>query len=318
VGATKKMTKVLIIGGLGFIGNYLAKECLKKKFEVTILSKTKNKIKNIEDIKNSVKLIIKDVAEIDLEVKGFDYIFDLAGSTDNYSIIENEPYKDIQMNCTGTIALLEACKKHNPRARIIYASTFFVNGQVKKLPVTSDSPCSPRGLYGATKLAAEHFCKIYANIFGLDIVIARFTNVFGELENGENKKKAGFNYLINLAVKGEEIPVYEGGDYYRDYIYVTDVVDACILLAEKGIRNKIYYVGRGEFIKFKELIEILINETQSTSISIPSPEFHKKVGIRDFVCDNTPLREIGWKPKISIKEGIINTIKHYKKELKKN
>src|SRR3989338_9143992 len=130
---------------------------------------------------------------------GFDLIFHLAGSTDNYAIIEGEPYKEIELNCNTTIALLEACKKYSPKARIIFASTFFVNGNVEKLPVTPESPCNPLGLYGATRLAAEHFCRIYHNLFGMDIIIVRFTNVFGAREQ-ISKKKAGFNYLIKLAV----------------------------------------------------------------------------------------------------------------------
>lgn len=208
--------KVLIIGGLGFIGSHLVKKSIKKGYEVTIFSRSEKTV-NIEAIKDKVKLIIKDLKDIDEEVKSFDFIFNLAGSTDNYAIIENQPYRDIEANCTTAISLLEACRKHNPKARIIFASTFFVNGNVNNLPVTPESPCNPLGLYPATKLAAEHFFKIYHNVFNLDIVIARFTNVFGPFEQAENKKKAGFNYLINLALKGQDIPIYNHGDFFRDY-----------------------------------------------------------------------------------------------------
>lgn len=305
------MKKVLITGGLGFIGSYLAEDCIKKGYDVTIISRSQTKVNNISKIKDSIKLIIKDVADIDKEVSGFDYIFHLAGSTDNYSIIEDKPYKDIQMNCISTIALLEAIRKNNPKVRLIFASTFFVNGRVKKLPVDEYTPCNPLGLYGATRLAGEHFCHIYHNIFDLDIVIMRFCNVFGPKEQGDDKKKAGFNYLIKEAVKGNQINIYDNGNFFRDYIYVTDVSSACLTIAEKGDTDKTYYIGLGEFTKFKELINIISKYTKVRTEPILPPDFHQRVGIRDFVCDNSELKKLGWEPQTTLEEGIKRTIQYY-------
>lgn len=310
------MKKVMITGGLGFIGSHLAELCVEKGYEVTIISKSDSKISNIREIRDQINLIIMDVKDIGKEVKGFDYIFHLAGSTDNYAIIEGKPYKDLEMNCITTIALLEAVKKYNPKVRIVLASTFFVNGKVEKLPVGVNTPCRPLGLYGATRLAAEHFCHIYHNIFDLDIVIARFTNVFGRREQA-SKKKAGFNYMIKQAVEGNELQLYDKGDFYRDYIYVTDVASACLVIAEKGKSDATYYVGRGEFVKFKELIDIVARETGVKVKPITPPDFHKSVGIRDFVCDNTELKKLGWLPKVSLEEGVKKTIAYYKTSTKK-
>lgn len=306
------LKKALIIGGFGFIGSELSKECLKNNFEVTILSRSKDKISNIEEIKDKVGIIIKNLRDIDEEVKGFDVIFNLSGSTDNYSIIEGAPYRDIELNCINTIALLEAIKKYNPKVRLVFASTFFVNGNQKKLPISENSPCEPLGLYGATRLAAEHFCKIYHNVFDLDIVIARFTNVYGENEKGDNKKKAGFNFMIKQACDGKEINLYNNGNFYRDYIHVNDAAKACIVLEEKGKSNKVYYVGTGKFIKFKKLIDEIVKNTGAKVNSITPPDFHKRVGIKDFVADVSDLKKLGWKAEISYKEGIKRTIKYYK------
>lgn len=306
------MKKAMIIGGLGFIGSYLAKKCVESGYEVTILSRSDSKIENIKKIRDSVNLILMDVKDIGKEVEGFDCIFHLAGSTDNYAITENQPYKDIEMNCNSTIALLEACKKYNTKARIIFASTFFVNGNLEKLPATPDSPCNPLGLYGATRLAAEHFCRIYHKVFDMDIIVVRFTNVFGAREQ-ISRKKAGFNYLIKLAVEGKEIPLYNNGDFIRDYIYVSDAADACLIVAEKGKTNETYYIGRGESIKFKQMIDIVVNLTKAKIKSVSPPNFHKRVGIIDFVCDNKPLKSLGWTPTISLEEGIKKTIEYYKK-----
>ncbi len=304
--------KILVTGGLGFIGSNLAEKCVKLGYDVTILSKTNSKINNVKDIKDKVKIILKDIRDIDEEVKKADIIFHLAGTTDNYNILDN-PYIDIETNCSGTIALLEACRKHNPKARIVFASTFFVNGNAEKLPVNAYSQCNPLGLYGATRLAAEHFCRIYNGVFDMNSVIVRFTNVFGIKEQPDNKKKAGFNYLINLAMENKEIPLYNNGDFVRDYIYVDDVAEACLAVAEKGKKGEIYYAGRGEFVKFRDMIDMVIKEAGGGRVKpVEPPDFHKRIGIKDFVCDNSALKKLGWQPKVSLREGIKKTIAYYK------
>jgi nucleoside-diphosphate-sugar epimerase len=305
--------KVLITGGLGFIGSHITQRCVAEGYSVRLLSKTDRKIKNIQGIEDKVELVLKDIRDISREdVSGVDYLFHCASTTDNYNI-NNAPYLDIETNCTGTIAMLEACRRHNSSVRIIYLSTFFVNGNLKELPATPESHCEPLGLYPATKLAGEHFCKIYGKVFGLDTVIARMTNVFGTHEQRNNKKKAAFNNLIELAVQGKDVPIYSNGEFTRDYIYVSDVTEALLTLAEKGERGRVYYVGNGTPIKFKKLMEIVIQEAGSGSlVPIEPPEFHKNVGIVDYYCDNSPLRLLGWKPKVSMQEGIRKVVQEYK------
>ncbi|MBI2057056.1 GDP-mannose 4,6-dehydratase [Candidatus Pacearchaeota archaeon] len=115
-------------------------------------------------------------------------------------------------------------------------------------------------------------------------------------------------------VKGEEIQLYNNGNFIRDYIYVDDVADACRTIAEKGKTNKTYYVGRGEFTKFRKLIDIIKEQIPNTKVkAITPPDFHKNVGIVDFVCDNSELKKLGWTPRVSLEEGIKKTIDFYKK-----
>lgn len=310
---------ILITGGLGFLGSHLAKKYVFQGDNVSILSRSDTKLNNISGIESKVNLEIKDVRDIDSsDVVGKDYIFHFAGSVDNYSLKadnpDRNPYLDIDVNCTSTISLLETLKDFNPSARLIFASTFFVNGQlgVEHLPATPESPCNPLGLYSATKLCAEHFCHAYHHNFGLDIIISRFTNVFGPFELGDNPLKAGFNFMINQAVRKETLNLYNNGDFYRDYIYVDDAVDACMTLADKGVSDTVYYVGRGDFVKFKELINIIEEILPGTKTQpIEPPKFHKKVGITDFVSDPSLLKSLGWSPKVSLWDGIRRTIDYY-------
>lgn len=305
------MVRSLIIGGLGFIGSHLVEDCISRGQEVTVLTRSTQKLENIEFVRASVNLIVKDLRDIGQEVRGFDYIFNLSGTTSNYSILDGNPFSDIDQNCTNTLCLLEAMRKYNTGAKLIYASTFFVNGRPTQLPVTPEQRCEPLGLYGATRLAGENFCRIYGNIFDLDSRIMRFCNVFGPREVG-SKRKAGFNFLIKEAVEGRDLSIYNGGNFFRDYIYVTDVASACNVVAEKGKKNQIYYVGIGEKTKFKELIDIILRETGVSSISIEPPDFHKRVGIENFICSPKELKSLGWLPLVSLEEGIKKTIEHYR------
>jgi UDP-glucose 4-epimerase len=303
---------ILITGGLGFIGSNLAHECVLRGHEVTLLTQTLSKSGNIKSISEKVKIVEKDIREISGDdVQNKDYIFHCSSTSDNYNIHDN-PNLDVDVNCSGTVALLEACRHSNPSARIIYPSTFFVNGNLEELPASPDSPTNPMGLYPATRLAGEHFCNIYNSVFGLDSVVARFTNVFGIREQRGNKKKAAFNWLIQLAMDDQEIPLYQNGDFIRDYIYVSDVVDACLTIAERGKAGEVYYVGRGEKNKFGDLISMVVEEAGGGKIKpVTPPEFHKNVGITDYWCDNKPLMALGWKPKVSLRDGIRRTIRYY-------
>lgn len=168
--------KILVTGGNGFIGQNIAERYLSKDCDVEIYTKG------------------KDIVDIDREVRGCDFIFHCASTVHNYHMLD-EYYLDIDTNCYGTLALLEACKRHNKSAKIIYTSTFFVYGNQTDLPVTEDTLPNPQALYPATKLASENFLKIYSNMWDIDIVIARLTNVYGLGEQTENNKKAAFNRM---------------------------------------------------------------------------------------------------------------------------
>ena len=146
----------------------------------------------------------------------------------------------------------------------------------------------------------------------MNATIARFTNVFGQREQVANKKKAAFNQMLAAAMRGEEIPLYSNGEFIRDYIHVEDVVDALLIIAEKGKKGEVYYVGRGEKTNFGDLMKMVIEEAGSGTLkSIEPPKFHKAVGIKDFYCDNAPLKELGWTPQVSLRQGIRKTIDYY-------
>jgi UDP-glucose 4-epimerase len=241
---------------------------------------------------------------------GMDLVMHCASTVDNYNIL-TDPYLDVRTNCAGTIALLEACKEHKPK--LLFLSTFFVYGNAPKLPVDEESPCEPLGLYPATKLCAEHFCKIYSRLYGFRLNICRLTNVYGPGESFDNTKKGALNHLIRKAQLGEPIDLYRGGDFFRDYLYIDDAVEALVTVAECAPAGELYLAGSGEPIFFKDLIDCLHQLTgrRSKIGAMDPPRFHEVVGIRNFSANIAKIRSLGWAPKIGIEEGLRRTLANY-------
>ncbi len=303
---------ILITGGLGFIGSSLAKYFCGFNNNIDIISRSPEKKHNLKDNKN-INIKIKDIKDISKEdVEGKDVIFHCASTVDNYNIHDN-PYLDVEVNCLGTIALLEACRKHNPDALIVYTSTFFVNGNPESFPVSDQNREEPLGLYGATKLCAENILKTYQRAFGIKSKIVRLSNVFGVGEQCDNNKKAAFNRIVYDICQDKTVKVYNGGRIKRDYIYINDAITAIDHVARRGELgvDQIYYIGTGNPVTFFELVNTAIEIAQRGKIEfIKSPPFHNAVGIDDFWCDIAPLRKLGWVPQYDYRMGIQELIVH--------
>ena len=300
-----------ITGGYGLIGSALANVT---DGSVTIFTRSDRHKERIT--KKKVRVITKDLLDISKEdIKGQDIIYHCASTVDNYHIL-TDPFIDVETNIKGTIKLLEACKNLPKKPKIIFFSTFFVYGNIydrTKKPITEESRTEPLALYPATKLCAENIIKLYSRLYGIPYIICRLTNVYDEHEDYNNKKKGALNYMIMLAVKGEPLSVYKGGDFYRDYIYLDDVIDAVKFLERKNISNDTYLIGRGKPVLFKDMIDYICELTgrRSEINEIEPSEFHKVVGITNFVADTSKINKLGWESKIGYKEGLKRIIKAY-------
>ncbi len=300
---------VLITGGLGFIGGALANRFC-REHQVTVLTRSEKGRSRLRE-PDRVRVKVGQVEKIaSADCAGMDLVVHCASTVDNYNIL-TDPYLDVRTNCDGTIALLEACKEHRPK--VLFVSTFFVYGNPVKLPVDEESPCEPLGLYPATKLCAEQFCKIYGRLYGFHLNICRLTNVYGPGEAFDNTKKGAFNFLIRKAQRGEPIDLYRGGDFFRDYLYIDDAVAALAVMAERAPAGELYLVGSGERVMFKDLIECLHRLTGRKSAigSMEPPQFHQVVGIRNFSANIAKIRALGWAPKVGYEEGITRTLASY-------
>jgi UDP-glucose 4-epimerase len=309
--------KIMITGGMGFIGSHLSDELLIEKHNLVILTKSFFKKQNITNISKKIKVEKIDVTDFKKLGKSIqknkpDVIIHLAGQTSHLQSFEN-PLKDIDSNAKSTLFILEEIRKKKLKCRFILGSTFVVIGRPQKLPVDERTPCWPTMIYGANRLASEHYCKIYHEVYGLDTLTFRITNSFGPREQVVSTKNA-VNFLIHEAFLGKTVTIFKKGNFFRDIIYVSDVISGIKTIMKKGKSGELYWISSGKKIWFYELGKLLEKLTDAKVKFVKEPNYTKKVDVGNFVVDNSKLRALGWKPKINLNQGIKETLEYFKSE----
>ena len=307
----------MITGGMGFIGSHLSEELLIEKHNLVILTKSFFKKQNITNISKKIKVEKIDVTDFKKLGKSIqknkpDVIIHLAGQTSHLQSFEN-PLKDIDSNAKSTLFILEEIRKKKLKCRFILGSTFVVIGRPQKLPVDERTPCWPTMIYGANRLASEHYCKIYHEVYGLDTLTFRITNSFGPREQVVSTKNA-VNFLVHEAFLGKTVTIFKKGNFFRDIIYVSDVISGIKTIMKKGKSGELYWISSGKKIWFYELGKLLEKLTDAKVKFVKEPNYTKKVDVGNFVVDNSKLRALGWKPKINLNQGIKETLEYYKSE----
>ena len=229
------------------------------------------------------------------------------GTTDNYNIFEN-PKIDIETNLIKLIEDLEGLRKKFGSFTLNYLSSWFVYGDSKPLPFAVSNICNPKGFYSISKFAAEKFLISYCSTYKIDFRILRLSNIFGINDKGVSAKKNALQFLVNKIKMNENIDLYEGGNFFRDYLDVRDAVYAINLIVNHGEPNKIYNVGSGKPTLFIDLMtkakEIFKSSSEFTHIE--TPEFHRIVQVKDAYLDIADLSALGFVPKYDIMHEIIN------------
>jgi len=307
----------MITGGAGFIGSHLCDEFLKDNHQIIVLSRNKSNLGNISHLLDKITFEQVDVTDFtklgnSIEKNKPEVIIHLAGETSHSKSFEN-PLYDIDVNTKSTLFILEKIRTMNLKCRFILGSTFIVIGRPDKLPVTEETPCNPTTLYASNRLASEHYCKIYYNMYGVDTLIFRITNSFGPREQYIPNKNA-INFLIHKAFKGEEITIYDEGNFFRDIIYVSDVVSAIKTIMQKGKSGNLYWISSANKTWFYDLGSWLKEITNTQVKYIESTQYAKKVDVGNFLVDNSKMKSLGWRIETPIKEGIIKTLEYFKSQ----
>ena len=317
--------RCLIAGGLGFIGSNIAHRLVELGAEVSIADACLDpygwnpaNIKEIKDKVNFTKADIRDAGAMAKAVKGQDFIFNCAGQVSHVDSM-SDPFLDLDINCRGNLVLLEACRKFNDKAKIVYAGTRGQMGALHYSPADEEHPDNPTDIYGADKLAGEKYHLIYSNAFGMRATSLRINNTFGERHQMKHAKYGIMNWFIRLALEGKEIQVYGDGSQTRDYNYISDVVGAMILAGQSEKTNgKYYLLGSGKELKFLDMVKAVIKSAGSGSYKlVPWPADRKAIEIGDFFVSYEKIKkELGWEPMASLEQGLKSTVSFYRERRK--
>ena len=321
-----KNLNVLITGGLGFIGSNLAENLVKYGSYVTcvdsLIPEYGVNIYNDTEIKSKIEINIADIRDqfsMNHIVKDKDIIFNLAGQTSHLDSME-DPLTDLNINCRSQITILEACKNYNPNVKIVFASTRQIYGKPIYLPVDENHPIQPIDVNGINKFAGESYHLLYHNVYGINSTVLRLTNTFGQKMRIKDSKQTFLGIWLRNVLENKPICIYGDGSQLRDLNYIDDVVNALLMVAIYSKSNgKVYNLGSKEIISLNDLAEKLIQANGFGVIEKKQfPKKLKKIDIGNYYSNFDKItKEINWKPKFSINEGLLNTLNYYRSNLLK-
>lgn len=313
--------RILITGGLGFIGSNLARSLAVQGANVTLVDSLipqyGGNTFNIDDIQNKVVVNVCDVRDtytMGLLIQGKDYLFNLAGQTSHLDSM-TDPHTDLDINAAAQLSILEVCRKENPDIKIVFASTRQLYGRPDYLPVDEKHPIRPVDVNGINKLAGEWYHLLYNNVYGIRACALRLTNTYGPGMRVKDARQTFLGIWVRLLIEGRPIKVFGDGLQLRDFNYVDDCVEALLLAgANNNANGRVYNLGSSEIICLSDLAEIMINLGVSGKYELePFPTERKAIDIGDYYSDYSLIKkELGWAPKIDLKDGLKRTLNYYR------
>ncbi len=315
--------KVVITGGLGFIGSNLARRLVGYGAEVTLVDSLVPEYGgnryNIAGIENKVKVNIADVRDehsLQALVRDQDFLFNLAGQTSHLDSMEN-PFTDLEINCRSQLSILEVCRHHNPGIRIVFASTRQIYGKPEYLPVDEKHLLRPVDVNGINKMAGEWYHILYSKVYGMHAAALRLTNTIGPRMRVKDARQTFLGVWVRLMVENKPFEVWEG-EQLRDFTYVEDAIDAFLLTAtSEKAQSEIFNLGGDKPVRLKELAELLVRANGGGRYETRQfPNERKRIDIGDYYADYSRIRSVlGWEPQTSLETALSRTIEFYRKNL---
>lgn len=316
-------TSVLITGGLGFIGSNLARRLVNLGAQVTLVDSLVpeyggNRF-NLRGIEDRVRVNISDVRDrysLRAHLEGQNFLFNLAGQTSHLDSME-DPFTDLDINCSAQLSILETCRQVNPRIRVVFASTRQIYGRPEKLPVDERHRLSPVDVNGINKLAGEFYHILYNDVYDLAASALRLTNTYGPRMRIKDARQTFVGVWIRRLLEGQPIEVW-GGAQRRDFTYVDDCVEALLLAAARPeARGKVFNLGGNEVVTLAELAKLLIELNGSgESVQKEFPADRKRIDIGDYYSDDSLIRTtLGWQPRVSLRDGLARTLEFFRTNL---
>ena len=316
--------RVLITGGLGFIGSNLARELIRLGAKVSIVDSLVPEYggnrRNLAGVASRVKVHVADVRDwprLPSLVRGQDFLFNLAGQTSHMDSM-TDPQTDLDINCRAQLAILEACRLHNPGIRIVFASTQQIYGRPDYLPVDERHPLRPVDVNGINKLAGESFHLLYSRVHGIAATALRLTNTIGPRMRVKDARQTFVGVWVRRLVEGEPFEVW-GGDQLRDFTYVDDAVEAFLLAAARPEAvGQVFNLGGPPRVTLQRLAELLVEVNRGGAFVVREfPADRRKIDIGDYFADGRLIaRRLGWRPRTDLRTALARTVAYYRRELR--
>lgn len=311
--------QVLITGGLGFIGSNLARRLASYGADLTLVDSLApgqggNRF-NIHGLGKKARVRISDIrdrASIERLVRGQEFIFNMAGQVSHIDSV-TDPFTDLEINCRAQLSLLEACRRHNPGVKVLFASTRQVYGVPSTHTVAEDHPLHPTDVNGIHKEAGEHYHLLYHRLYGVRATALRLTNTYGPRQLMKHNRQGFIAWFVRLAIEGGDIPLFGGGRQHRDMNHVEDVVDAFLLAADEKADGEVYNLGTDRSVSLRRIAEMLVRLSgRGRWHAVPFPPEKKRIDIGSYHADISKIRrELGWRPRIDLEEGLRETLAFY-------
>lgn len=318
-----KDKKIIITGGLGFIGSNLAERLVGLGAQVLLLDSLipsyGGNLFNIDGIRDHVQVNISDVRDehsLRYLVQGQDYLFSLAGQNSHLDSM-NDPFTDLEINTRSQLSILETVRQHNPRIKIVFTSTRQVYGRPEYLPVDEKHPLQPVDVNGINKLAGEYYYLLYNSVYGMNACVLRLTNTYGPRMRIKDARQTFLGIWIKQILEGKPIEVW-GGEQLRDFTYVSDVVDALLMVAiSNKVNGQVFNLGSQQCISLASLASLLIQMNGGGEYIIREfPKERKAIDIGDYYANSQRIASLlGWKNQVSLSDGLAFTLEYYRNNL---
>jgi len=312
--------RVLITGGLGFIGSNLARALADLGAQVTaidsLLPDYGGNAFNLAGYEDKVRINIADVRGHGMKhlVKGQEVLFNLAGQVSHIDSM-SDPFTDLEINCTSQLWILEAVRQQNPELKIVYAGTRQIYGKPQYLPVDEKHLLNPTDVNGINKISGELYHLVYHSVYGIRASSLRLTNTYGPRQLIRHSRQGFIGWFVRQALLGEEIQLFGDGQQKRDFNYVSDVVDAFLRAgAQDAADGHVFNLGGEAAVTLRDLAKLLVEVAGRGSYRlVPFPPERKRIDIGDFYGDTTKIRTtLGWSPQVPLRQGLEATLAYYR------
>ena len=316
--------RVMITGGLGFIGSNLARRLVTLGAQVilvdSLIDDYGGNLFNIDGIADRVRVNISDIrtaTTMNYLVRDQEVIFNLAGQVSHIDSMQ-DPQTDLEINCRSQLTLLEACRHFNTHAKVVFAGTRQIYGRPDFLPVTETHLVRPTDVNGINKAAGEYYHLVYNNVFGIRACSLRLTNVYGPRQLIKHDRQGFIGWFIRLAVQREEIRIFGDGSQLRDFVFVDDATEAFLRAgANDDCNGEVYNVSGGEPISLRDLATLLLDVAGGGRVTfVDWPPEKRAIDIGSFYASSEKFRQAtGWRPETGLRDGLSRTVEFYRQHI---